>query len=144
ARRLAVGVERDADAGVANTTLGTAAVLHSQFGYGEAIVRYREALAIQERLHDTSGIATTLISTGNVQFVQGDFGGALADYRRSRDLFHEVADTRSEAGASEGLGRTLAAQGDLAGALNAYAVVLEDGQARSDRTLQANALKSIG
>lgn len=143
-RRLAIERERNDDAGIANATLGTATVLYSQFEYGEAILRYREALAIQERLHDTPGIATTLISTGNVQFVQGDFAGALADYRRSRDLFHEIADTRGEATANDGLGRTLASQGDLAGALNAYALVLQEGEARSDRGRQANALKSIG
>ena len=143
-RRLDIERARKDEAGVANATLGIATVLYSQFDYAEAIARYREALAIQERLGDTPGIATTLISTGNVQFIQGDFGGALADYRRSRELFHGLTDTRNEASASEGIGRTLAAQGDLAGALNAYALVLAEGQARADRALQANALKSMG
>ncbi len=143
-RRLTIERERTDDAGIASATLGIATVLYSQFEYGDAIARYREALAIQERLHDTPGIATTLISTGNVQFVQGDYAAALADYRRSRDLFHEIADTRGEASASEGLGRAFAAQGDLAGALNAYALVLQEGQARNERPRQANALKSIG
>jgi len=142
--RLTIERERNDEAGIAGATLGIATVLYSQFEYGEAVARYREALAIQERLHDTAGIATTLISTGNVQFVQGDFASALADYRRSRDLFHEVADTRGEASANEGLGRALGAQGDLAGALNAYGFVLQEGRARNDRSLQANALKSIG
>lgn len=142
--RLAIERERNDEAAIASATLGIATILYSQFEYGEALGRYREALVIQERLHDGSGTATTLISTGNVQYVQGDFAGALADYRRSRDLFHQVADTGGEASANEGLGRALASQGDLAGALNAYAFVLQEGQARNDRTLQGNALRSIG
>ena len=142
--RLAIERERSDELGVASATLGIATVLYSQFEYGEALARYREALAIQERLHDSPGLATTLISTGNVLYVQGDLAGALADYRRSRDLFRQAADTRGEARANDGLGRALAAQGDLAGALNAYASVLAEGQARSDRVLQANALKSMG
>ena len=143
-RRLAIERERKDDAGIAAATLGIGTVLYSRFEYADALVRYRDALAVFERLHDVAGMATTLISTGNVQFVQGDFAGALADYRRSRDLYHQNADSRGEAGASEGLGRTLAAQGDLAGALNAYAFVLQEGRARHDDALQANALKSIG
>jgi len=143
-RRLALERDRNDDPGIAAATLGIATVLYSRFEYADALARYREALALFERLHDAPGIATTLISTGNVQYVQGDFAGALADYRRARDLYHQNADSRGEAGASQGLGRTLAAQGDLAGALNAYAFVLQEGRARYDDGLQANALKSIG
>jgi tetratricopeptide (TPR) repeat protein len=142
--RLAIERDRKDDAAIASATLGIATVLYSQFEYADALARYREALAIQERLQDTPGTATTLISTGNVQYVQGDFVGALADYRRSRDLFHQAVDTRGEASANEGLGRALTSQGDLAGALTAFALVLQEGQARNDRVLQANALKSSG
>ena len=143
-RRLAIDRERNDDAGIAAGTLGIATVLYSRFEYTDSLVRYREALALFERLHDAPGIATTLISTGNVQFVQGDFARAVADYRRSRDVFHDIPDTRGEANASAGLGRALAARGDLAGALNAYTLVLQEGRARYDDALQANALKSIG
>jgi tetratricopeptide (TPR) repeat protein len=143
-RRLAL--ERDPlnEAGAAGALLGIATIRYSSFEYGEALEAYREALAFYEALDDEAGSATALLSTGNVLYLQGDLEGAIADYRRSRDLYKRTHNTDGEARALAGLGRGLVAQGDYAPALDAFAGVWEEGRARGNRVMQANASHSTG
>jgi tetratricopeptide (TPR) repeat protein len=143
-QRLALERTTDNAEGAAAAMQGIATVKYSTFHYGDALDAYREALALFTALKDDAGMATALLSSGNVLYLQGDLGGAIDAYRRSRALYKAGHNTDGEARALDGLGRVYVSQGDYAGALDAFAGVWEEGRARGNRIMQANARHSTG
>ncbi|MBL7984861.1 MAG: tetratricopeptide repeat protein, partial [Flavobacteriales bacterium] len=102
---------------LASTLGNTGAFLMRGSLYDSALVVLRQALSVQEELHDTVGMANTHNSMGNVHQERGDLHRALDAYRLALKYAEAFGDSAATANVEGNLGTVYAKQKEFDKAL---------------------------
>jgi non-specific serine/threonine protein kinase len=110
---------------------------------GAATTRYREVLALCERLDDDAGIAMACNDLGELAREAGALEEALALYERALGLWRAGGDVSGVSRAAHNLGHTMLARGELDRAAVLLLEALEASRGLGDRPQEASALAGL-
>ncbi len=108
-----------------------------------ATARYREVLALCERLGDDAGIAMACNDLGELARAAGALDEARALYERALELWRAGGDPSGVSRAAHNLGHTMLARGELDGAATLLLESLEASGGIGDRSQDAAALAGL-
>jgi CHAT domain-containing protein len=104
---------------------------------------FRQALAIEDRIHDCRDKIDTLTNLATLEFDRGQIRNGLADFDDALTLEHQVGDNTSEAETLHQLGYFHWELGDLGESLSYFNQALQLKRAAGDSTSQAETMGAI-
>jgi tetratricopeptide (TPR) repeat protein len=112
--------------------------------YDQALVWYRQSLAIVKALGDRAGIASSYHQLGMVAQDRGDYDQALEEYRKSLAIFEALGDRAGMASSYGQLGNVDCLRGDYDQALEWCRKSLAIREALGDRANMARSYHQLG
>jgi CHAT domain-containing protein/Tfp pilus assembly protein PilF len=112
--------------------------------FAEGGARFREALAIAERLGDESRIADSLFGLGKTQWGSGDSAGALETHRRALEIRRRIGDREGEAKSLNNIGLACYSLSRYGDALENYRLALEVALPAPSPTLEGVVRMNVG
>jgi predicted ATPase/DNA-binding NarL/FixJ family response regulator len=108
-----------------------------------ATARYRELLALCERLHDDAGVAMACNDLGEIARAAGELEEAVPLYERALELWRAGSDPSGVARAAHNLAQAMLIRGELDRATTLLAEALEASRSIGDRTQEASTLAGL-